>query len=255
MIQFHSQIPFESPWAALVKTIVMMTSEFDYGDLVKEDDSKNFATSLLVIRIIFLTFLILAAIVLMNLMVGVAVNDLHNLRVLGNVRRLGKQVEFLGSLEHLVYNRILKKILPTWLEDMLKRKKKIFSTFVLSPSVPKSKCYKSLPSRIREAIFEKAQLRKKQMDDELGSQNYKKKLDEIYRATVKFKKDNNVPKNTKTDRNITNKNIKDAAGHLAKLDAAIIEIKNETKLEINEIKSSIDTLNNKIDMILHKLSK
>lgn len=250
MIQFHSQKPFESPWAALVKTIVMMTSEFDYGDLVKEKDSKKFVTSLLVVRVIFLIFLILAAIVLMNLMVGVAVNDLHNLRVLGNVRRLGKQVEFLGSLEHLVYNRILTKILPTQLEEMLKRKKKICSTFVLSPSVPKSKCYRSLPSRIREAIFEKAQFRKKQRDDELGSQNYKKKLDEIYRATVKLKKDNN----TKTDRYITNKSIKDAAGNIAKLDTAIIEIKNQTKLEINQIKASIDTLNNKIDMILNKLS-
>lgn len=98
--------------------------------------------------------------------------------------------------------------------------------------------------------MKKLSLEKKHRDDELGSQNYKKKLDEIYRATVKLKKDNN----TKTDRYITNKSIKDAAGNIAKLDTAIIEIKNQTKLEINQIKASIDTLNNKIDMILNKLS-
>ncbi|KAJ8710335.1 hypothetical protein PYW07_009701 [Mythimna separata] len=230
MIQFHSQIPFETPWTALVKTIVMMTSEFDYEDLVKQKNAEKFGISLLVVRIIFLTFLILASIVLMNLMVGVAVNDLHNLQVLGNVRRLGKQVEFLGSLEHLVYNRLFKKLLPNWLENVLSNKKKILNVFVLSPSLPKSKCYRSLPSHIREAIFEKAQSRKKQMDDELGSQNYKKKLDEIYRATVKIKQENLAVKHLKNKQLQNDKNnSKNVTKHLIELDQALCDIKNQTR--------------------------
>ncbi|KAJ8710570.1 hypothetical protein PYW08_009085 [Mythimna loreyi] len=251
MIQFHSQIPFESPWAALVKTIVMLTSEFDYEDLVSP---KEFVTSLLVVRIIFLTFLILASIVLMNLMVGVAVNDLHNLQVLGNVRRLAKQVEFLGSLEHLVYNRLFKKLLPNWLEDILTNKKKILNVFILSPSLPKSKCYKSLPSHIREAIFEKAQSRKKQMDDELGSQNYKKKLDEIYRATVKIKQENLAVKHLKSKQLQNDKNnCKNVTKQLIELDQALFDIKNQTKSSINQLQSSIEDLSFKMDLILSKL--
>ena len=253
MIQFHSQVPFESPWAALIKTIVMMTSEFDYEDLVKPDDSKDFVTSLLVVRVIFLVFLILAAIVLMNLMVGVAVNDLHNLQVLGNVRRLAKQVEFLGSLEHLVSNRVFKKILPNWLEDMLTNRKKILNIFVLSPSVPKSECYRSLPSHIREAIFEKAQSRKKQMDDELGSQNYKKKLDAIYKATVKIKLDNLAAKNKGGTLQRQANKTKDVAKYLTELETALFDIKSQTKASVNQIQSSIDDLSFKMDMILSKL--
>ncbi|KAJ8710572.1 hypothetical protein PYW08_009087 [Mythimna loreyi] len=249
MIQFDSHVPFESPWAALVKTIVMMTSEFEYEDLVTP---KKFITSLLVVRIIFLTFLILASIVLMNLMVGVAVNDLHNLQVLGNVRRLAKQVEFLGSLEHLVYNRLFKKLLPNCLEDILTNKEKIINDFVLSPSLPKSKCYKALPSHIREAIFEKAQSRKKQMDDELGSQNYKKKLDDIYKATVEIKQKKNSVKQLQNDKN----NCKNVTKQLIELDQALFDIKNQTKSCLSQIESnkkSIDDLSFKIDLILSKL--
>uniref|UniRef100_A0A2A4ISZ6 Ion transport domain-containing protein n=1 Tax=Heliothis virescens TaxID=7102 RepID=A0A2A4ISZ6_HELVI len=186
MIQFHCQKPFESPWAALVKTIVMMTSEFDYGDLVEETDPKVFVKSLLVVRVIFLMFVIFTAIVLMNLMVGVAVNDLQNLEVVGNVRRLAKQVELIGILENLLNARRFDSILPYWLKNVLNRKK-CRNEFVIRPNEPKSKNYKALPSHIREALFEKAQCRQKRMDDELGSQNYREKLDEIHKemATVK----------------------------------------------------------------------
>lgn len=255
MIQFHAQTPFDSPWAALVKTMVMMTSEFDYEDLVKLTDSKDFVTSLLVVRLIFFIFLILAAIVLMNLMVGVAVNDLHNLQVLGNVRRLAKQVEFLGSLENLVYNRLFKKILPNWLQNMLRNKKKILSVFVLQPSVPKSKCYKALPTHIREAIFEKAQSQKKQMEDELGSLNNRKKLDEIYEATVKKQQENMTIMNVKTEtsRTHTNNNSKDLAKQVLELESTLADVQNQAMLSIKEMKSSIEELNIKMDKILKKL--
>lgn len=246
-------MPFETPWAALVKTIVMMTSEFDYEDLVKATDSEKFVTSLLVIRVIFLIFLILASIVLMNLMVGVAVNDLHNLQVLGNVRRLCKQVEFLGSLEHLVYSRLFKKFLPNKLEDILTNRKKILNSFEVIPSEPKSESYRSLPSHIREAIFEKAQSRKKQMDDELGSQNYKKKLDAIYKATVKIKQDNLKMKNLKTGLMESNASNKDVTKHLRELDTALMDIRNQTKSSIHQMQSSIDELSFKMDLILRKL--
>uniref|UniRef100_A0A2A4IVG4 Ion transport domain-containing protein n=1 Tax=Heliothis virescens TaxID=7102 RepID=A0A2A4IVG4_HELVI len=160
MIQFHCQKPFESPWAALVKTIVMMTSEFDYGDLVEETDPKVFVKSLLVVRVIILMFVIFTAIVLMNLMVGVAVNDLQNLEVVGNVRRLAKQVELIGILENLHNGSRFDSILPYWLKNVLQRKK-CRSKFVIRPNETKSKNYKALPSHIREALFEKAQCRRK----------------------------------------------------------------------------------------------
>jgi hypothetical protein len=54
----------------------MMMGEFEYGELFPEDDKMPLrlkGTS----RIIFLAFVVLSSIVLMNLMVGLAVNDIQ----------------------------------------------------------------------------------------------------------------------------------------------------------------------------------
>lgn len=258
MIQFHSQVPFEHPWAALVKTMVMMTSEFDYEDLMKQTDSEKFVHSLLVVRLIFFVFLILAAIVLMNLLVGVAVNDLHNLRLLGNVRRLGKQVEFLGSLENLVYNKIFRKLMPNCLKAILKKQTKKLKDFVLRPSMPKSQGYRSLPSHIRDAIFEKAQMHKKQLEDEIGTQKDRKKLDEIYEVTVqKFCRKQPNAKNFSAPGNRTRSvpNFSQLAGQVIDLDSSLDDVKNQTTLSIEELKGSIAMLNNKMNLILSKLEK
>ncbi|XP_026727732.1 transient receptor potential channel pyrexia-like [Trichoplusia ni] len=258
MIQFHSQVPFEHPWAALVKTMVMMTSEFDYEDLMKQTDSEKFVHSLLVVRLIFFVFLILAAIVLMNLLVGVAVNDLHNLQLLGNVRRLGKQVEFLGSLENLVYNKIFMKLMPNCLKEILKKQTKKLKDFVLRPSMPKSKGYRSLPSHIRDAIFEKAQMHKKQLEDEIGTQKDRKKLDEIYEVTVqKFCRKQPNAKNFSVPGNRTRSvpNFSQLAGQVIDLDSSLDDVKNQTTLSIKELKGSIAMLNNKMNLILSKLEK
>lgn len=72
-----------------------MTSEFDYDDLFKEIND----TPSGILRLVFLLFVVFIAIVLMNLMVGVAVNDLQLLTHEGNLRQLEKQVKCLCMLE------------------------------------------------------------------------------------------------------------------------------------------------------------
>lgn len=73
-VQFPQSHQFADPWRALVKTTVMMTGEFDYGDLFTENDPQRLiATS----RLVFLLFVLLASVVLMNLMIGLAVSDIQ----------------------------------------------------------------------------------------------------------------------------------------------------------------------------------
>nr|CAD7260241.1 unnamed protein product [Timema shepardi] len=77
-IQFQEEAQFCDIWRSFVKTTVMMMGEFDYGDLFTEPKSPNSITRLpATSRIIFLLFVILASIVLMNLMVGLAVSDIQ----------------------------------------------------------------------------------------------------------------------------------------------------------------------------------
>ncbi|XP_075985740.1 transient receptor potential cation channel subfamily A member 1-like [Anticarsia gemmatalis] len=271
MVQFHHQTPFEGPWAAFVKIMVMMTSEFDYGDLMEgmvPKSPKNATNStsilngtemeysLLVVRLIFLVFLILAAIVLMNLMVGVAVYDLHNLQVLGNIRRLTKQVEFLISLETLVYNKYTKKLLPTKIERMIFNKT-ILKVIVLKPSDREFECYKSLTSDLRDVIFEKAQSQQKRIEEQIGSQMYKKKLDEIYEATVNNSKIREHPEVRRILSHDSSKknNMEMISKMIVDLDTGVANIKKQTAVSIEEMKSAIRSVHAKMDIILEKLEE
>ncbi|CAB3258050.1 unnamed protein product [Arctia plantaginis] len=179
MIQFRAKPPFEGIWASITKTLVMMTSEYDYMSMINKEHAKDIAASILVLRLVFITFVILASIVFMNLMVGVAVNDVNTLADIGNQKRLEKQVDFLTSLEDVVCHKIFRKF-----NSGLPMRKKILHKIVLRPE---AKCgySKILPKYLRQSIFEKAQLQKKQMEDELGSMAYHLKLDQIHEAVVR----------------------------------------------------------------------
>lgn len=252
-------MPFDGPWAALVKTIVMMTSEFDYTALFDEEHSEQLATSLIIVRIIFLIFLILAAIVLMNLLVGVAVNDINDLELLGNIRRLIKQVEFLGTLDTLVYNKVFTTILPRRLNQSLKRKRKVTGIMVLSPGKSSWRYSKLLPTRLKDAIFNKAQLQKKQTDDEQGLLSFNKKLNDMHDILTSIserKKAEPAPDLLKFcgDEESNSKiKIENLASHLNELETVVADIKKQTITQAEESKSSIATLNMKVDQISSEL--
>lgn len=77
-VLFHGNDQFRNSWRAVVKTVVMMMGEYEYGALFSDEKNGSFflpATS----RVVFLGFVMLASIVLMNLMIGLAVNDIQGL--------------------------------------------------------------------------------------------------------------------------------------------------------------------------------
>lgn len=252
MIQFHSQIPFEGPWAAFVKTMVMMTSEFDYVALFDAEHSKDLATSLIIVRVVFLIFLILAAIVLMNLLVGVAVNDINDLEVLGNIRRLAKQVEFLSTLDNLVYNKFFNKILPTRINNQIKTKRRVIGTIMLCPGKPRWRHNKVMPTRIRDAIMNKAQIQQKQREDELGLQMFNEKLNAMYEIITK--QDREQKKQTEIDKteNATDKyklRHDNVMKRLNSVDNEMKVVKEQINTSIENSESTVDKLNVKIDQM------
>ncbi|KAJ0171309.1 hypothetical protein K1T71_012859 [Dendrolimus kikuchii] len=173
MIQFHSEGSFSGPWIAFIKTMVMLMSEFDYDDLFK-DQPNNAHTE--VNRILFTMFLIFGGIVLMNLLVGLAVNDLQSLEMHGHIRRIEKQVEFLASLDTIMENPIVKYIFP---KNSLYLRNKILGGAMLTPGNPNWGSYKSISRKLRNAIFHKIQskhLNNSVIDEEV----IKSKLEEIH---------------------------------------------------------------------------
>ncbi|XP_060820701.1 transient receptor potential channel pyrexia-like isoform X2 [Bombus pascuorum] len=155
-VLFHGNDQFRNSWRAVVKTVVMMMGEYEYGALFS--DEKNGSSFLpATSRVVFLAFVMLASIVLMNLMIGLAVNDIQGLEKEGHIRQLLKQAEFVAHLERLVLtsHRIFRR---NWLHPRLARL--LDSRRGIPTKI--TFCYHEryfhesslgVPARLREALF------------------------------------------------------------------------------------------------------
>ncbi|XP_072386530.1 transient receptor potential channel pyrexia-like isoform X2 [Diabrotica undecimpunctata] len=150
-VQFHNFPQFSDPWRALVKTTVMMMGEFEYGDMFAEDeDSPKIlpATS----RFIFLIFVILTSIVLMNLMVGVAVSDIQELHRRGRAKKLEKQAEFLHQLEKVISSKHLNsEYMPEIIKRVILKRSYIHNEFEVK-SCAEFQRQNKIPKRIIDSI-------------------------------------------------------------------------------------------------------
>lgn len=107
MIQFQAIKPFENPWNALLKTLVLMVGELDYVDLIYGPGPAAEWAS----RLLFTIFVIFGSIVLMNLLVGLAVSDISDLETQGLQERLKGLVKYICLLELAVNNKLIGRYL------------------------------------------------------------------------------------------------------------------------------------------------
>lgn len=172
MVQFKSEPPFETPWEAFVKTTVMMTNEFEYSSLFKENGniaSPKFG------RLLFLFFLLTVGIVLMNLLVGLAVSDINSLETQGKMNRLRKQADFLrviqpSDLGLWFMSKCLKKITYGL--------RKVQPPIKICPGSPSNSEQLALPKQIVDAIIARAEKQRK-TEKIYKIQNVFKKLNEL----------------------------------------------------------------------------
>ncbi|CAH0388511.1 unnamed protein product [Bemisia tabaci] len=146
LIQFEGSAPFTDFWASLMK-VVVMSSEFDYGSMFEEDSRADPVVG----RLIFILFIVLVAVVLMNLLVGLAVSDITVLEAQGKSERLSKQVDFLSLIEGFVFNEAILKFVPERLQKWIQRKIAVPSFLKVYPGRPLDE---SLPRPLKESVLE-----------------------------------------------------------------------------------------------------
>ncbi|KAK9870822.1 hypothetical protein WA026_009784 [Henosepilachna vigintioctopunctata] len=148
-IQFHHSPEFSNPWKALVKTTVMMAGEFEYTDLFKSHSWEN-EYSLIIARFLFLLFIVLNSIVLMNLMIALAASDIQTLQVESHARKMKKQAYFLYHMEKVLLCKLLTSdYIPRLLARFLKSRSKIKTRYQINRSMRHSR---NLPNRLIEHI-------------------------------------------------------------------------------------------------------
>ena len=94
MVLFRESPEFSSLPLSLIKTLMMMIGEIDYGIFI---DNLNWVSGIFLVA-----FLFLVCVLMTNLLIGLAVNDLPDLQRQGKIRRLSKQASYLVSYERLV---------------------------------------------------------------------------------------------------------------------------------------------------------
>jgi ankyrin repeat protein len=109
---------FSNPLLSLTKTIVMFSGEFDSSSL-------SFNALAITSHVIFLLFVVLVAIVLLNLLNGLAVNDTEQITKVAETLSLESRVRLLTRIEDLV------NALPKYMKPDIELKEK---TFVIYPN-------------------------------------------------------------------------------------------------------------------------
>ena len=172
MVQFKSKPPFETPLEAVVKTTVMMVNELEYSTLFAANKDVVFPVFG---RIFFLFFLYTVVIVLMNLLVGLAVNDINSLMTHGKKNRLRKQADFLRVIQPFDWNVWF---MPKWMYREVNSLGNVQQPIYIYPGDQQRNEYLTIPKYIVDAIVARAEKQRK-TEEIYTIRNVFKKLNEI----------------------------------------------------------------------------
>lgn len=96
---------FANPLVSLLKTVIMMSGELEFEDIFFDEAAplKYPGTA----HLMLLGFVILVTVILTNLMVGLAVSDIQELRRCAGLDRLVRRAELVAHLENMLFSKLL----------------------------------------------------------------------------------------------------------------------------------------------------
>lgn len=95
MVLFSDKDEFSTFGTSFVKTLMMMIGEVDYSNLVDQNTA-------IISYLILVVFLFLVCILMANLLIGLAVDDIYSLQRIGNIERRSKQATHIVTFEKAV---------------------------------------------------------------------------------------------------------------------------------------------------------
>lgn len=128
MIIFKNDPIFRNFPLSLVKTLMMMIGEIEYGDLYGASEMPITSSLFLVL------FLFLVCILMANLLIGLAVNDIPDLQRQGKIKRLAKQASYLVSYEKLMWVARSLRCFPRRMRILLTSRVRIMPVVTVFPS-------------------------------------------------------------------------------------------------------------------------
>lgn len=96
---------FNNPLVGLLKTIIMMSGELEFEDVFFDKDAPLQYNG--TAHLMLLAFVVLVTIILTNLMMGLAVSDIQELRRCAGLDRLVRRAELVAHLESMLFSKFL----------------------------------------------------------------------------------------------------------------------------------------------------
>ncbi|XP_053397533.1 transient receptor potential cation channel subfamily A member 1 homolog isoform X2 [Mercenaria mercenaria] len=93
----QNQTPYSTAWNAIIRTSVMMIGEFDYNDIFHGEDDMHYWLT----YVLFCAFLIVMTIIIMNLLVGLAVDDIKGVQDQAALKRIAMKVKLVLDIERI----------------------------------------------------------------------------------------------------------------------------------------------------------
>lgn len=150
-VLFNSYPAFKKIHWTLLKTITMMSGELEFEDIFYGDVPIQFPVTS---HGMFFAFVLLVTIILTNLLVGLAVNDIQGLQASAGLDRLTRQAELVARLEGLFFSKILRNAPPTIIrmcqQSALLRTSRYHLQFSFRPNDPRDK---RLPKELALSIY------------------------------------------------------------------------------------------------------
>nr|QQY02505.1 transient receptor potential cation channel 3 [Cryptocotyle lingua] len=116
-ILLFNHVPFNSLGNSFLKTTVMMLGELEFDATFNEQFSSTERSDVIffgsITYALFVTFLIVMTIVIMNLLVGLAVDDIKGVQNQAAVRRLAMQIQLMLDIESVLPHWLRKRFNPT----------------------------------------------------------------------------------------------------------------------------------------------
>ncbi|KMQ95161.1 transient receptor potential channel pyrexia [Lasius niger] len=96
---------FANPPISLLKTVIMMSGELEFEDIFFDKKAPLVYPG--TAHLMLLSFVILVTVILTNLMVGLAVSDIQELRRCAGLDRLVRRAELVAHLENMLFSKLL----------------------------------------------------------------------------------------------------------------------------------------------------
>lgn len=185
-VLFPKYPAFSNIYISILKTIMMMTGELEFEDIFYGENADPHYP--ITAHVMYLAFVLLVTVILMNLLVGLAVSDIQGLQQSAGLDRLVRQAELVAHLETILFSRLLRCISPKCMEvfhrHALLLKSQYHWALYIRPNDPREeRIPKDLIKCIYQLVAERKPNKRKRQSDKCKYSYYPAK-DSVHSAPV-----------------------------------------------------------------------